>query len=338
MPNAPLYPNAKPFDCNVLILCEGDVVGYEPQLLKAWADGTDLSGRFVKVLACGTSEALYGIADAVGRTVPIIVVEDRDFRTVDEARKECEKKLKNREGRGLAMRAWIPWGRTEIENYFVDDAILPSVFASAFGCDEDIVRDSVRSVLSTLAVAQALEYARYRARRSWLSTDTNRALRIAAVGWKAAALTSLSASEVRTKLESRLKKWWATLHDGTTWKDPMAGEQLLKDFDTKCNEWSGMTYESDAWRRDWACKELLKHVRMTLAASNAGWWNHPSAPTASVNWGALGSDKAQDDHDRKIERELQSALVRAVVDRAFSEVKFDLRSELDQLATIIRRA
>ena len=156
MPNAPLYPNARPLDCDVLILCEGDVVGYESELLKAWADANvaSLNGRFVKVMACGTSEALFGFADAIGRTIPIIVVEDRDFRTPDESRKECDKKLKNREGRNVAMRGWFSWQRAEIENYFTDDVVLAPVFSEAFKCSQEEVRVAVGSAISVLAVTQ----------------------------------------------------------------------------------------------------------------------------------------------------------------------------------------
>lgn len=338
MPNQPLYPKAKPIDGNVLILCEGDVVGYESNLLKAWADAKDLNGRFIKVMACGTSEALFGVADAIGRTVPIIVVEDRDFRTLDEARKECDKKLKNREGRSVAMRGWLPWQRAEIENYFTDDPVLPSVFADAFKCSPDAVRDAVRSALGLLSVSQALEYALYRARKSWLSTDANRALRVEALQWGAASQTALEAKVVRAKLEKRLMKWQKSLHDGTTWEDPMAGQQLLADFDAKCREWANLTYEDDAWRMDWACKEVVKRVRMTLAQAKAGWWSLAATPDAPVVWPSLKDDKARDEHDRFIERTVQPMLVQAIAERLQTDPNFALRSELDNLASIIRSA
>jgi hypothetical protein len=112
--NIPLYPSAKPIGCDGLIICEGDATGYETALLKKWADAADLNGRFVKALACGTASALFGMADAIGRTTPIIVIEDRDFRTDDEARKECHKNLKNRQGRSVAVLEWAFWRRGEL--------------------------------------------------------------------------------------------------------------------------------------------------------------------------------------------------------------------------------
>ncbi|MEX2140383.1 MAG: hypothetical protein WD894_14055 [Pirellulales bacterium] len=336
MPNAPLYPEAKPFDGDVLILCEGDAVSYESQLLKAWADTTNLNGRFVKAMSCGTTTALLGMADAVGRTIPIIVVEDRDFRTLEEARKECDKNLKNREDRNVAMRGWVSWQRAEIENYFTDDSVLPPVFGDVFECDEDDVRAAVRSALSELTVAQALEYALYRARKSWLSTDANRALRVQSVQWNARGRTRLSAEEVRNKLTGRLDKWQKSLHDGSTWEDPMAGQQLLADFDTKCNDWSNLAYEESTWRRDWGCKEVIKHVRMTLAQSKPGWWSTAEHPEQSVKWGSMKDDKTRDAHDRFLERTIQPKLVKAVTAQLSISTPFDLRAELDNLAAIIR--
>ncbi len=335
MTNVPLYPEAKPVDGDALILCEGDVTGYETGLLKLWADSTDLGGRFVKVLACGTGEALYGVADAFGRTIPIIVIEDRDFRTVEEARNECDKKLRNREGRNVAMRGWFAWERAEIENYFTDDEVLPPVFADAFGCSQDEVREAVASALLHLPVTQALEFALFRARKSWQSTDTNRKLRVECVRWDQNGQTALSAKTVRDKLAARLAKWQISLHNGDTWKDPMAGEQLLDDFDTKCEEWNGLDYADATWRRDWAGKEVIKHVRMTLAQASAGWWSLPEAKATAVNWKGM-PDKARDAHDRTIERTIQPQLVKAVAERVRTDAAFDLRTELDGLAALIR--
>jgi hypothetical protein len=336
VPNAPLYPNAKPVDGDVLILCEGDAIGYETELLKLWADSTDLSGRFVKVMACGTSEALYGVADAVGRTVPIIVIEDRDFRTIEEARKDCEKKFKNREGRNVAMRGWFAWRRAEIENYFTDDDILPPVFADAFSTHEDEVRLAIRESLAHLCTSQALEYALYRVRKNWLSTDANRSLRVECVRRTADGEVALVAAEVRQKLKGRLEKWQKSLHDGNTWEDPMAGEQLLFDFDAKCNAWAALNYHEPVWRQDWACKEVVKYVRMKMAGSKAGWWSLPSSPQVPVDWTSMQDAKTRDAHDRVLERTLQPKLVKALATRLANNDPFDLREELDSLANIVR--
>jgi hypothetical protein len=287
-------------------------------------------------MACGTADALFGMADAVGRSMPIIVIEDRDFRTPEEAKKECEKKFKNREGRNVAMHGWFAWQRAEIENYFTNDAVLPPIFSSAFDCSEDSVRDAVRSALELLFVAQALEYALYRARKSWTSTDANRALRTETLQWDADGIRAHSAEFVRDKLKERLEKWQNSLHDGTTWEDPMAGQQLLADFDRKCAEWVGLTYDSPVWRRDWACKEVIKHVRMKLTKLKGGWWSLAGTNKAPVSWESMKNDRVRDEHDRFIERTVQPEMVQEVWHQVDSEVKFDLREELDRLAGIIR--
>lgn len=338
MPNRPLYPNAKPVDGDALILCEGDAVGYETELLKQWADSADLGGRFVKVIACGTAEALYGVADAFGRTIPIIVIEDRDFRTVEGARKECDKKLRNREARNVAMLGWFAWGRAEIENYFTDDAIPPPVFADAFECTQDRVREAVRSAIAHLPTSQALEYALFQARKSWLSTDANRALRVACVQWGSSGQTALSAVVVRENLKKRLEKWQQSLHDGKTWEDPMAGGQLLADFDAKCRDWNALTYEDDAWRFDWAGKEIIKHVRMSLAETKSGWWSLSSAKNRPVDWKAMPDDKSRDAHDRTLERILQPKLIEAIMRRLNITPRTDLSMDLEHLANLVRSA
>ena len=338
MPNQPLYPNARPVDGDVVVLCEGDALGYEAELLKLWADGNDLNGRFVKVMACGTAQALYGVADAIGRTVPIIVIEDRDFRAFEEATKDCDKNFKNREARNVAMRGWFAWHRAEIENYFVDDSVLPPVFADVFDCSEDSVRDAVRSALKFLSVSEALEYALYRTRKSWLSTDANRALRVEPVRWDSGGQHALTADEVKAKLDKRLEKWQKSLHDGTTWEDPMAGEQFLADFDAKCAEWCGLAYDDPKWRHDWACKEVIKHVRMTLTKSMGGWWSLKGANGAPISWESLKSDKERDEHDRSIERAVQPKLVQAVAHQLAVDTTFDLHRELGTIANIIRNS
>lgn len=335
MPNQPLHPEAKPIDGDVIILCEGDAVGYESQLLKMWADKNTRSGRFVRVLACGTSDGIYGMADAVGRTIPVIAVEDRDFRTADEATADCEKKRKNRENRSVAMRGWLSWNRAEIENYFVDDAVLPDVFAKVFECTPDAVRDAIRSALSNLVVSQALEYALYRARRSWVSKDANRELRVETFEWSENGQKPLEAAAVRKKLESRLKSWKKTLSAASGDGEHVDNHPLLNDFDEKYCTWSGMTYESDDWRCKWACKEVLKHVRMTLASAKGGWWSHEKAPAAGVPWEKLGDGRARDAHDRTIERKAQPYLVAAVSSRITRDATFDMRLQLDRLANLI---
>jgi hypothetical protein len=118
----------------------------------------------------------------------------------------------------------------------------------------------------------------------------------------------------------------------------MAGEQLLADFDNKCKEWTNLAYEDMTWRRDWGCKEVIKHVRIMLAQSKPGWWSTAPDQHQPVNWLAMKDDKTRDAHDRFLERTIQPKLVKAVVALLASSNAFELRVELDMLATVIRSA
>lgn len=114
----------------------------------------------------------------------------------------------------------------------------------------------------------------------------------------------------------------------------MAGQQLLEDFDSKCTEWANLSYESEVWRRDWACKEVIKHVRMSLAGRRGGWWSRGSTGTP-VDWESLKDETTRAAHDRIIERTAQPKLVQIVARRLVDDATFDLRSELNGLATMI---
>ena len=82
------YLDRYPRSGNVAVLCEGDIIGYETNSLKKWLPST------VDIWSCGTAKSIYGIADAIGRSRPVLIIEDRDFRKLDQAQKECGKKKK----------------------------------------------------------------------------------------------------------------------------------------------------------------------------------------------------------------------------------------------------
>ena len=50
----------------------------------------------------------------------------------------------------------------------------------------------------------------------------------------------------------------------------------------------------------------------------------------------MKDDKARDEHDRLIERSVQPKLVQEVARRLIAETSFDLRNELEFLASIVR--
>ena len=99
MPYVSAYPRAG----QVALLCEGDVIGYEATLFQKWT-GTELGNEpLVDIWCCGTSSSIRGMSDAIGRSRPIFAIEDRDFRTIDEARDDCARIRKDREGRAIKV-------------------------------------------------------------------------------------------------------------------------------------------------------------------------------------------------------------------------------------------
>ena len=121
-------------------MCEGDLSGYEAAILGRWLRERTPTDKTVDVRPCGTSEALFGMADAIGRAVRVIVIEDRDFRSPDRAKAECDSTCTEREERNLAMRGWLCWSWNEIENYFLDDEVLLPAMKEIFECaDADTI-------------------------------------------------------------------------------------------------------------------------------------------------------------------------------------------------------
>src|SRR6266542_2246892 len=103
MPGSKHYEAAYPRAGDVAILCEGDVIGYEVAMLKKWADAKLRNSPFVDIWACGTAIAIYGQSDAIGRSRPLLAVEDRDFRNREEAARECNASKKDRTARDIVI-------------------------------------------------------------------------------------------------------------------------------------------------------------------------------------------------------------------------------------------
>ena len=98
----------------------------------------------IDVWPCGTKTAIYGFADAIGRAIPLVVIEDRDFRTVESAEKNCRKNLKDRQARAVSIRSWRAWKRSEIENYLIEPSVILPVLAEMFSTDEDVVESALQ--------------------------------------------------------------------------------------------------------------------------------------------------------------------------------------------------
>jgi len=205
MPNAPLFPENYPGPGRFAILCEGDVTGYEAAILGRWLRERVPTVETVDVRPCGTGEALFGMADAIGRIVRLIVVEDRDFRSAERAKKECAVKCAEREERNLAMCGWIAWSRNEIENYFLDDEVLFPAMREAFECSDEDTKAARDEAINVLRVFQVVKAAASDADGAWAELEKARRPGGGKPKWTAAGLEAPQPSAVRTNLEGHIK-------------------------------------------------------------------------------------------------------------------------------------
>lgn len=307
-------PDSYPRSGNVAILCEGDVAAYDASILRRWADQQFGTDPLVDVWPCGTGESLFGVSDAIGRTRPLFVIEDRDFRSEEDATKSCRGKEKDRRRRAVRILQWRCWKRHEIENYFLDEPILIPVMREWFACTEDQVRDAVRDTLASLVVFQAVDHALYHSRQSWSKSDPSSLLR-QELGhrpqWDESSKspTSPRFEDVRESLERNLEKWREKFSQDSQLREPFSGEACLKDFTDKFKEWSSMAYGNDGWKIDWSGKEVLQGLCRCLSARH-GWPSDGGSNRKDPDWGSLSRSK-QGEMDREIEHAMQRDLVSA---------------------------
>jgi hypothetical protein len=346
MPNSPLHPQNYPGAGQFVILCEGDLTGYEAALLGLWLRERRPTEKAVDVRPCGTSEALIGTADAIGRTVRIVVVEDRDFRSPDRAAEECAKKLADRETRGLAMRGWRFWSRNEIENYFLDDEVLVPTMREVFGCSDDDTRAAREGAIKALRVFQVVQSAVSSADVAWEKLSSVRRVGGGRPKWTSNGLEAPEPSTVRTNLEKHIKGSQKKVFKDDSFLEPFLGEELLSAFDTRLQDWSADRLPEDAWKKDWAGKEVLKLVRQQLAARFRPPLASTRARTATVDWHRVGEEITETDKakkrqmqeeargalDRDIERAIQPYLVQRLWDHLEATKTSDMNADFEKIA------
>lgn len=346
MPNAPLYPQNYPASGTFAILCEGDLTGYEAAILGRWLRERTPTAETVDVRPCGTGEALFGMADAIGRSVRVIVIEDRDFRSAERAKAECADKCAEREERNLAMRGWVAWSRNEIENYFLDDEVLFPAMREAFKCDDADTKAARDEAIKALRVFQVVQAAVSEADTAWAKLESVRRVGGGRPKWSGSGLDVPVAATVRTSLETHVKACQDKVYKDAAFKEPLLGKSLLDAFDTRLKDWSVDPLPVDAWKRDWAGKEVLRLVRQQLAAKFR-------APIASehkridkVDWFSVGKDvdedkpakkaKVQEQRrgalDRDIERAIQPLLVEHLWAHLEAVPTADMNSDLAEIA------
>lgn len=324
------YLSAYPRPGQVALLCEGDLIGYEATLFQKWT-GAELGNQpLVDIWTCGTATSIVGISDAIGRSRPIFVIEDRDFRSIEESRADCAKIRKDREGRDVRVIAWSSWNRSEIENYLLEPDVVIPVFRIAFECTEDDIIKTFDEILPALALFQASQYALGRARRLWVPTDPSNTL-FSGIRprpeWtdSTRAIVAPDHDTFRAGLEKNSQAWIK--------KTQAIQCDVMGGFDTKYKLWKSCQWKDDFWRVDWAGKEVLQWLRIAMT-SRFGWPVDPeSGKREPLKW-SMNREK-RDAQDRPIEAALRPRLIDQLLG-ALPTLAEAIRDEFDGMKTVIK--
>lgn len=281
----------------------------------------------VDIWCCGTSSSILGISDAIGRSRPIFAIEDRDFRTIDEARDDCARIRKDRESRAVKIISWSTWNRCEIENYLLEPDVLLPVFRIAFSCSDDDIIKALNEILPALALFQASQYAMARARRTWLLADPTPALLSGLRSrpeWKDNGIVLPDHDRFRAGLEKNRDAWRKQLQAIQC--------DVVADFDAKFGLWKSCRWQDDFWRRDWAGKEVLHWLRIAMS-SRFGWPNAESGAREVLDW-TMNREK-REAQDRPIEAALRPRMVDQFLS-ALPTLATEIGEELAGMKTIMK--
>ncbi len=195
----------------------------------------------VDVRPCGAGEALIGMADAIGRSVRVIVVEDRDFRSADRAKNGLRQEVcRAREDRGIAMRGWVAWTRNEIENYFLDDEVLVPAMREAFECSDADTKAARDEAIKALYVFQVVQAAASDADVAWAELAKARRLGGGKPKWSAAGLEAYAGSHDTDKPRTPHQRGAGARSTRTT---PTKSRCLAR------HSWMRLTLDCGCWRR-----------------------------------------------------------------------------------------
>jgi hypothetical protein len=338
MPTDPGYHEAYPRAGQVALLCEGDLVGYEASILRRWTDARLRMSPFVDIWPCGTGHAIYGMSDAIGRSRPLFAIEDRDFRTIDESKDDCQKISRNRQDRGIRLLGWRAWSRNEIENYLLEPEVLYPVMADAFGCTTRQVEDGLIEVLPSLVPFQALQFVVNRARRLWEISDPARLLWSGASSrpnWDDSNLRALAANqdEVRQALEKNLAQWRSVLATSCQLGDPTQGFDALAEFDRQLDIWQ-TPQDASFWQTEWTGKDTLQWLRILLSA-RFGVWDADSGVRVKLRWQLSRSKREA--QDRPLESALRPRLAEQLVIHLTGLTSGDLHDEWAEIEASLRK-
>lgn len=329
----PQYRSSYPRGGQVALLCEGDLVGYEASVLRRWLDTHLGTHPLVDLWPCGTCTAILGVADAIGRSRPIAVIEDRDYRLPEDAQKQVGGIRRRRADRGIEILAWQTWRRNEIENYLIEPEVVTGCLAGAFGCRREDVQEILEAILPVLAVHQAFQHALYQARARWEASDPApmlpQNLALSPV-WDDTALQA-STPPFETNLQ-RFEQNLAQWQQGTG--KPLDVGELKREAVLAYERWQRPTLESSFWLQDWAGKDVLQWVRIGLTA-RFGWKPPGESERRRLSWAGLSRTK-RDQQDRPVEADLKPLLVRAFLDHLSRLTDGDLHAEWHGLLSPFR--
>jgi hypothetical protein len=334
-PYSETYPRAG----DVALLCEGDVIGYESSILAKWADLKLGTRPLVDVWPCGTGAALFGLSDALGRSRPLMVIEDRDFRTAEEAARDCKEFKKKRTDREVQIIDWRVWRRNEIENYLIEPVTLLPVMADAFATTEGNVQATLAEVLSSLAVFQSVQYALYRVRRAWNKTDPSPILPQANFYpiWRDSEkkATAPPFEAVKAELNENLQRWRERFVSRNEPPEELQGKDFIQELEARYELWRRVTLEDPAWRLDWSGKDVMQWLRIALTA-RFGWRDSATGARQPLSWEQLNRSK-RDKQDRPVEAALKPLLVTLFLKHLSQSQGSDIHAEWEEMVSMLRR-
>lgn len=331
------YQSRYPRQGDIALLCEGDVVGYETDMLEKWS-AKKCRDVIVDVWPCGTKSSIFGVSDAIGRSRHVGVVEDRDFRTQSEANRECERLKKDRTVRGVRVLFWRTWRRNEIENYLLEPGVVAPVLSAVFKQDEDAILERLDSVITSQYVDQAAQHAIWRFRSGLPSPDRfipglPRAEVRPKWNQKERAFDVPSREDVEEGLEQALRDRFKAFERKV--RDEFVGE-VLSTFSEKVAEWSNMSADDQIWRLDWAGKEILTALCRCLTGE-FGWPMGDSTEGQGIPWDDLTASGHDEERDREIAYVLQPRFVSGFIQFLEDNEESDIFEEWAEIADNIGR-
>lgn len=306
------YVSRYPRHGQIAVLCEGDLAGYEADLLEKWLSG---GGVHVDVWPCGTKSAMYGMSDAIGRAIDVFVIEDRDYRRVEEAARECDDKRKDRVRRAVRLAEWRTWRRNEIENYLIEPEVAFPVLGEVFDVKAEALGERFDQLLDTVHVDQCAQWTL----AEFLAELPERSRYVGGLPrkggrpkWneKSARIEAPTRQAVEDLLEEKLRKLAGGFGDKLKKLDVT---NLLERFRGKCDEWRGQNRNTPVWRVEWAGKELFTLLCRWLSGE-FGWPVGVNYERQPVNWEELVDKRQDGEMDREIANTLQPRFVEAFLD------------------------